>query len=244
MQQYNSSTTAPIPQSLSSTAVPTPAPDAPPPPPIVPAKIYYDKSIQTSAPLHSSSSASPYDDDEAEIQDGPNGRSGGAVRESAVEMRARILAELAIEAQSLSPSSATNMAGTTTDSAAEASGDKGGLASSGEQGGRMEGTALATVLASEPYLHFVAHSSKLVQRALTITASSLSAAARGLGEGEYDFMKDYTINLDASTSSSDDEGGNGRGKGRERCRLVGSWSDSQWGKGRSVTDVDWSYKVK
>lgn len=79
---------------------------------------------------------------------------------------------------------------------------------------------LETILSSPGFSEFLEDSTKVVQRALSES---------------YDYLKDYSI--------VDDEGrGDAEGK-RQRVRLLGSWRDEGWGKGRSVTAVDWSPKV-
>ncbi|GAA5836849.1 hypothetical protein JCM3766R1_006280 [Sporobolomyces carnicolor] len=78
---------------------------------------------------------------------------------------------------------------------------------------------LETILSSPGFSEFLEDSTKVVQRALSES---------------YDYLKDYSI--------VDDEGrGDAEGK-RQRVRLLGSWRDEGWGKGRSVTAVDWSPK--
>lgn len=78
--------------------------------------------------------------------------------------------------------------------------------------------ALASVLASPPFLDFLNSSSKIVQRALS---------------DSYDYLRDYTVS--ATDENADADGA--------KVRLLGSWYDDKWGRGRSVTDVDWSPKV-
>jgi len=64
-------------------------------------------------------------------------------------------------------------------------------------------------------------SSKVVQRALS---------------DSYDYLRDYTI--------AEDQAGEDREGKKQRVRLLGNWRDEGWGKGRSVTAVDWSPKVR
>ena len=78
--------------------------------------------------------------------------------------------------------------------------------------------ALENVLASPVFLDFLSTSSKIVQRALS---------------DSYDYLRDYTVTADAEDTRD----------GKEQVRLVGTWFDDGWGRGRSVTGVDWSPKV-
>jgi dynein intermediate chain len=75
-----------------------------------------------------------------------------------------------------------------------------------------------SLLASPPFMDFLSTSSKIVQRALS---------------DSYDYLKDYTATSEGLDSKEDGA----------RVRLLGSWYDEKWGKGRSVTGVDWSPKV-
>lgn len=78
---------------------------------------------------------------------------------------------------------------------------------------------LSSVLSSPPFLDFLESSSKIVQRAL--------------GDS-YDYLRDYSI----GTAEEGEAETNGA-----KVRLLGAWYDETWGKGRSVTGVDWSPKV-
>lgn len=75
-----------------------------------------------------------------------------------------------------------------------------------------------SLLASPPFMDFLSTSSKIVQRALS---------------DSYDYLKDYTATSEGLDSKEDGA----------RVRLLGSWYDDKWGRGRSVTAVDWSPKV-
>ncbi|KAM0750862.1 WD40 repeat-like protein [Meredithblackwellia eburnea MCA 4105] len=77
--------------------------------------------------------------------------------------------------------------------------------------------ALSSVLSSPPFLDFLSQSSKIVQRALS---------------DSYDYLRDYTV------SSVDD----GKESDGARVRLLGTWNEESWGRGRSVTGVEWSPK--
>ncbi|GAA5981619.1 hypothetical protein JCM5350_008052 [Sporobolomyces pararoseus] len=78
---------------------------------------------------------------------------------------------------------------------------------------------LATIFSSTGFSEFLEDSTKVVQRALSES---------------YDYLRDYTI--------VDDEGREDAEGRKQRVRLLGSWRDEGWGKGRSVTAVDWSPK--
>ncbi|GAA5895472.1 dynein intermediate chain [Sporobolomyces salmoneus] len=78
---------------------------------------------------------------------------------------------------------------------------------------------LETIFASPGFSEFLEDSTKVVQRALSES---------------YDYLRDYTI--------VDDEGREDAEGKKQRVRLLGSWRDEGWGKGRSVTAVDWSPK--
>lgn len=80
-------------------------------------------------------------------------------------------------------------------------------------------TALKGVLESSPFLDFLNQSSKIVQRALA---------------DSYDYLRDYTISAEEGDLTQDSS----------RVRLLGNWSDERWTRGRSVTAVDWSPKVR
>lgn len=193
---------------------PPPIPTAPavvhPPPP--PPKVYYDKAIQTSDFSSSSSrhttttfGTSTHLDSSSSSPD-PNSSAGGAGRESVEELRTRIIAELEEERKQLDLEIAEEKR--------RADAELERLRAQG-----LSHPALATVLASPPFLDFLNQSSKIVQRALS---------------DSYDYLRDYTI-------SSTDETGDSDGA---KVRLLGSWYDEKWGRGRSVTGVDWSPKVR
>lgn len=90
------------------------------------------------------------------------------------------------------------------------------LASQQTQG--LSAPALVDLVTSAPFLEFLDKSSKVVQRALA---------------DPYDYMRDYTL------STSEDPGQ----QGGDKVSLLGSWYDESWGRGRSVTAIDWSHKV-
>ncbi|GAA6020547.1 hypothetical protein JCM11491_000791 [Sporobolomyces phaffii] len=78
---------------------------------------------------------------------------------------------------------------------------------------------LDTIFSSPAFSDFLEDSTKVVQRALSES---------------YDYLRDYTI--------VDDDGSQDAEGKKQRVRLLGSWQDEGWGKGRSVTAVDWSPK--
>ncbi|GAA5873756.1 hypothetical protein JCM16303_002578 [Sporobolomyces ruberrimus] len=78
---------------------------------------------------------------------------------------------------------------------------------------------LETIFSSPGFSEFLQDSTKVVQRALSES---------------YDYLRDYTI--------TDEEGREDAEGKRQRVRLLGAWRDEAWGKGRSVTAVDWSPK--
>jgi len=80
---------------------------------------------------------------------------------------------------------------------------------------------LESILSSSGFGDFLETSSKVVQRALS---------------DSYDYLRDYTI--------AEDQAGEDREGKKQRVRLLGNWRDEGWGKGRSVTAVDWSPKVR
>jgi len=71
--------------------------------------------------------------------------------------------------------------------------------------------------ASTAFVDFLSASSKVVERALS---------------DSYDYLRDYTV--------AQDGGEVGEGA---KVRLLGSWYEEKWARGRSVTGVDWSPKV-
>lgn len=83
----------------------------------------------------------------------------------------------------------------------------------------LSAPVLSSVLSSPPFLDFLESSSKIVQRAL--------------GDS-YDYLRDYSIGTA--------EEGEGETSGA-KVRLLGAWYEESWGKGRSVTGVDWSPKA-
>ncbi|KAM0786424.1 hypothetical protein ACM66B_001888 [Microbotryomycetes sp. NB124-2] len=76
---------------------------------------------------------------------------------------------------------------------------------------------LTSVLASTPFLDFVSQSTKVVQRALA---------------DSYDYLRDYSIVADEGVDSDD----------KAKIKLLGKWADATWGRGRSITALDWSSK--
>lgn len=93
------------------------------------------------------------------------------------------------------------------------------LALQQERAKGLSEAALTSLLSSTSFLDFLETSSKVVQRALA---------------DPYDYLRDYSLNLNEENTE----------KGGEKVRLLGSWYDEKWGRGRSVTGVDWSYKVR
>ncbi|GAA5972888.1 hypothetical protein JCM21900_002252 [Sporobolomyces salmonicolor] len=169
-------------------------------------KVVYDKSIQTSDDLflHSSTSTPTSDPSASSTVDGTS--NGGAGRESADELRARIIAELEAERKQLD---------------AEIAEEK-RLAEAQLEAERARGLSppqLSSVFASPGFSEFLESSSKIVQRALS---------------DSYDYLRDYAVTNDNGRNEAE-------GK-KARVRLLGSWYDEQWGRGRSVTGVDWSPK--
>ncbi|EGU11335.1 Cytoplasmic dynein intermediate chain [Rhodotorula toruloides ATCC 204091] len=164
-------------------------------------KVVYDKSIQTSTDLFPSASVQT-----AAADPSISTTTGGAGRETAEELRARIIAELEAERKQLD---------------AEIAEEK-RLAEEQlevERARGLSGEKLSSVFANPAFVDFLEQSSKVVQRALS---------------DSYDYLRDYTITTDASREEEE-------GK-RAKVRLLGTWQDQQWGKGRSVTGVDWSPK--
>ncbi|GAA5822308.1 hypothetical protein JCM3770_001566, partial [Rhodotorula araucariae] len=163
-------------------------------------KVVYNKGIQTSSDLFPASSSA--------AQAASTSTSGGTsvARETADELRTRIVAELEAERAALDAAIAEERL--LAERAAEA-----------ERARGLPGAQLATVFASPAFQEFVTSSSRIVQRALS---------------DSYDYLRDYTVTSD---EGRDEEEGR-----RARCRLLGSWRDEGWGRGRSVTGVDWSHK--
>lgn len=173
-------------------------------------KVYYDKSIQTADDLYPSSTASPstmatFGTSTTDASSDPNSAAGGAGRESAEEMRARIIAELEEERKKV-------------DAEIEEEKRRAALELEEERAKGLSPPALSSVLASPPFLDFLSHSSKIVQRALS---------------DSYDYLRDYTVSSAEESKESDGA----------RVRLLGSWYEERWGRGRSVTGVEWSPKV-
>ncbi|GAA6059754.1 hypothetical protein JCM10212_001962 [Sporobolomyces blumeae] len=175
-------------------------------------KIVYDKSIQTSSDLFPYPAVGPSSartrqagvgqDDENEV----DGDAGGVGRETAEELRSRIVAELEAERVQLDLEIAEEkrLADLALDETL-----KRGLAPA----------QLDQVLTSPGFSEFLSSSTKILQRALS---------------DSYDYLRDYTI-------MDDQAGEDGEGR-KQRVRLLGSWRDEDWGKGRSVTGLDWSPK--
>ncbi|KWU43704.1 WD40 repeat-like protein [Rhodotorula sp. JG-1b] len=132
---------------------------------------------------------------------------GGAGRETAEELRARIVAELEAERQRLDAEIALEKR--LAEEQLEA-----------ERARGLSGEQLSSVLASPGFVEFLEQSTKVVQRALS---------------DPYDYLRDYSINADEDAAAAE-------GK-KARVRLLGAWQDQQWGRGRSVTSVDWSPKA-
>jgi dynein intermediate chain len=79
---------------------------------------------------------------------------------------------------------------------------------------------LHAVYGSSDFASFLEGSTKIVQRALS--------------DG-YDYLRDYTVS--GGDAGVDDQAG-------RRVRMVCAFGDERWTKNRSVTDVDWSPKVR
>ncbi|GAA6028794.1 hypothetical protein JCM8097_007399 [Rhodosporidiobolus ruineniae] len=166
----------------------------------------YDKYIQTSFDYSSSPSLDPSSAAQTDFdaEDSAGGGGGGAGRETADELRARIIAELEAERQALDAAIAAEKA--LADASLEA-----------ERARGLPPPQLEGVLSSPSFVDFLETSTKIVQRALS---------------DPYDYLRDYTV----TDEKVGEEGG------KQRVSLVGSWWDRQWGRGRSVTGVDWSPK--
>lgn len=214
-----------VPPPVASTSTPTqtsPALPATPPPPKP--RIVYDKAIQTSAELDPASSftaaaigGTPSSSSRTATTSGTStsglgvgvegvAATGGAGRETAEELRARIVAELEAERQRLDAEIALEKR--IAEEQLEA-----------ERARGLSGEQLSSVLASPGFVEFLEQSTKVVQRALS---------------DPYDYLRDYSINTDEDAAAAE-------GK-KARVRLLGAWQDQQWGRGRSVTSVDWSPK--
>ncbi|GAA5889514.1 hypothetical protein JCM6882_007055 [Rhodosporidiobolus microsporus] len=168
-------------------------------------KVVYDKSIQTSS-LDPSSLPPAFgtQTDDASSSLAP-GASASAGRETADELRARIIAELEAERQQLDLEIAEEKR----------------LAAAQLEAERARGlpsAQLSSVFSSPAFGDFLESSSKIVQRALS---------------DSYDYLRDYTVTADEGRDEAD---------AKAKCRLLGSWMDQGWGRGRSVTGVDWSPK--
>lgn len=219
------SASVPPPAASTSTPMQTlPVPPASPPPPKP--RIVYDKAIQTSAELDpasssttaavggTTSSSSRTADSSGTSTSGLGvgveaaaSSTGGAGRETAEELRARIVAELEAERQRLDAEIALEKR--LAEEQLEA-----------ERARGLSGEQLSSVLASPGFVEFLEQSTKVVQRALS---------------DPYDYLRDYSINADEDAAAAE-------GK-KARVRLLGAWQDQQWGRGRSVTSVDWSPKA-
>ncbi|BGP25735.1 hypothetical protein JCM10295v2_004668 [Rhodotorula toruloides] len=128
-------------------------------------KVVYDKSIQTSIDLFPSS-APQTDVASSSIST----TTGGAGRETAEELRARIIAELEAERKQLDAEIAEEKR--LAEEQLEA-----------ERARGLSGEKLSSVFANPAFVDFLEHSSKVVQRALS---------------DSYDYLRDYTIATDAS----------------------------------------------
>ncbi|POY73197.1 hypothetical protein BMF94_3530 [Rhodotorula taiwanensis] len=204
-----STATAPASSSTSTSIQTEPAP--PPPLPTAKPKIVYDKAIQTAFDSEStvtrlnataSTSTGPSVTSGAE----PSASTGGAGRETAEELRARILAELEDERKRLDAEIAREKL--LAEQALERDRARG-----------LSGDQLQHVFASPAFADFLEQSTKVVQRALS---------------DPYDYLRDYSISADDGADADESK--------RARVRLLGVWQDQQWGRGRSVTSVDWSPK--
>lgn len=194
-----------------STETIAPPPALPPAPPPPPPKLVYDKSIQTSSSSDPSFSTQT-DPSSSSLSSDPSSLplNSSAGRETADELRARIISELETERLALDAEIAREKA------LAQAQ-----LDSSLARG--LPASQLSSVFSSPGFVDFLEESSKIVQRALS---------------DPYDYLRDYTV-----TEEEGREEKEGREKGR--VRLLGSWKDEKgWGRGRSVTGVDWSPKVR
>ena len=77
----------------------------------------------------------------------------------------------------------------------------------------------AIIITAPEFADFVESSTKIIQRALN---------------DNYDYIRDYT--LGAESGVDDSEG--------KRVKKVCAFFDERYGKNRSITDVDWSPKVR
>lgn len=190
---------SPAPASPSPASGPTfivEAPVAPPPKP----KELYDKGIQTADFSHSTHDDLPSSASAQDLQK----LTGGVGREDTEGLRARIIAELEEERKQLDAEIALEKR------RAEVELEQ-------ERARGLPEPALASVLASSPFLEFLSSSSRIAERALS---------------DSYDYLRDYTVNAD--TVDNEDN---------SKVKLLGAWGDDKWGRGRSVTSIDWSPKV-
>ncbi|BGP17583.1 hypothetical protein JCM10213v2_005616 [Rhodosporidiobolus nylandii] len=171
-------------------------------------KVVYDKSIQTSSSDSYPSGFSTQTDGLSRGDGGADADDDGdssAGRETADELRARIIAELEAERKQLDAEIAEEQR--RAEAALEA-----------ERARGLPPAQLGSVFSSPAFADFLESSSKIVQRALS---------------DSYDYLRDYTVTSDEGREDADR---------KAKVRLLGSWQDQQWGRGRSVTGVDWSPK--
>ncbi|CED84700.1 Cytoplasmic dynein intermediate chain [Phaffia rhodozyma] len=161
-------------------------------------KLTYTKSVQTSSFATSTS------DEEGSSEGIISQGASGSGRETAEEMRSRIIKELEEEKRKLDQEIAEEKAEMARVEELERVRDL------------TEDQRNQIYLAPE-FLEFVENSSKIVQRALS--------------DG-YDYIKDYTS---GGAGDIDDEEG-------KNIKLICTFTDDRWTKGRSVTDIDWSPK--
>lgn len=218
------SRSASVPPPVASTSTPMQTLPAPPatPPPIKP-RIVYDKAIQTSAELDPASSST------TAAVGGTTSSSSRTANSSGTSTSG-----LGVEA-----ASSTGGAGRETAEelrariVAELEAERQRLDAEialekrlaeeqleAERARGLSGEQLSSVLASPGFVEFLEQSTKVVQRALS---------------DPYDYLRDYSINADEDAAAAE-------GK-KARVRLLGAWQDQQWGRGRSVTSVDWSPKA-
>ncbi|GAA5982471.1 hypothetical protein JCM11641_006126 [Rhodosporidiobolus odoratus] len=194
----NADSSAPLPAvSSSSVEVNTLTPPKP--------KVVYDKSIQTSYDSSAyPSTSSAQTDGPTTLRDDDDG-DFSAGRETADELRARIIAELEAERKQLDAEIAEEQR--RAEEQLEA-----------ERARGLPPPQLSSVFSSPGFADFLESSSKIVQRALS---------------DSYDYLRDYTVSNEDGREEAD---------AKAKVRLLGSWQDQQWGRGRSVTGVDWSPK--
>ena len=88
---------------------------------------------------------------------------------------------------------------------------------------------LNAVTASDDFLDFVERSTKVIERAL---------------DEEYDVLADYALRGMDGLDDEDGEDGTTRTKKGRRIRETHQFQDERWTKGRMISDLDFSVKVR